>query len=37
MELKPSLDGQTITMPERFVPDKQFLARHRDVLFVDNV
>jgi len=30
------LAGQTITLPERFTPDKVFLARHRDVVFVDN-
>jgi len=30
------LAGQTITLPERFTPDRGFLARHRDVVFVDN-
>ncbi|EAU55292.1 HNH endonuclease [Mariprofundus ferrooxydans] len=31
------LAGQAITLPERFVPDKAFLARHRDVVFVGHV
>jgi len=31
------LAGQPITLPERFTPDKAFLARHRDVVFVDHV
>jgi len=31
------LAGQSITLPERFAPDKAFLARHRDVVFVDHV
>jgi len=31
------LAGRVITLPERFVPDKGFLARHRDGVFVDNV
>jgi len=31
------LAGQPITLPERFVPDTAFLARHRDLVFVDNV
>jgi len=31
------LAGQVITLPERFVPDKGFLARHRDVVFVDSI
>jgi len=30
------LAGQSITLPERFAPDKAFLARHRDVVFVDH-
>lgn len=30
------LDGQVITMPERFMPNKNFVARHRTELFVDN-
>jgi predicted restriction endonuclease len=30
------LAGQPITLPERFTPDKTFLARHREVVFVDN-
>ncbi len=30
------LAGQVITLPERFVPDINFLARHREVVFVDN-
>ncbi|RLL52210.1 HNH endonuclease [Mariprofundus sp. EBB-1] len=30
------LAGQAITLPERFVPDKGFLERHRDVVFVDH-
>lgn len=30
------LAGRAITLPERFVPDRAFLARHRDVVFVDN-
>jgi len=31
------LPGQAIQLPERFVPDQRFLARHREVVFVDNV
>jgi len=31
------LAGRSITLPERFIPDKTFLARHRDVVFVDHV
>jgi len=31
------LAGQDITLPERFMPDKSFLERHRQVVFVDNV
>jgi len=31
------LAGKSITLPERFAPDKAFLARHRDVVFVDHV
>jgi len=31
------LAGQSITLPERFAPDKAFLAQHRDVVFVDPV
>ncbi len=30
------LAGKSITLPERFAPDKAFLARHRDVVFVDH-
>ncbi|TLS72906.1 HNH endonuclease [Mariprofundus erugo] len=30
------LAGQRITLPERFVPDLGFLARHRDIVFVDH-
>ena len=30
------LAGQMITLPERFMPDKGFLAQHREMLFVDN-
>lgn len=30
------LEGSTITMPERFVPDLTFIARHRNEEFVDN-
>jgi len=32
-----SLAGKLITLPERFVPDRAFLDRHRQVVFVDNV
>jgi len=31
------LAGQTITLPERFTPDKGFLTRHRDIVFVDSL
>jgi hypothetical protein len=31
------LAGQTITLPERFTPDKSFLERHRQEVFVDHV
>jgi len=30
------LAGQSIRLPERFTPDKAFLARHREVVFVDH-
>lgn len=30
------LAGKMITLPERFTPDKRFLAQHRQVVFVDN-
>jgi len=30
------LAGQPITLPERFVPDKNFIARHREAVFIDN-
>lgn len=30
------LAGRVITLPERFVPDRVFLERHRQVVFVDN-
>jgi len=30
-----SLAGQTITLPERFMPDRGFLQRHRQEVFVD--
>ncbi len=30
------LSGQPITLPERFTPDKEFLARHRAGVFLDN-
>jgi len=30
------LAGQPITLPERFTPDKAFLAQHREVVFVDH-
>jgi predicted restriction endonuclease len=30
------LDGQTIELPERFVPQQEFIAWHRNQLFVDN-
>ncbi|MDT8376799.1 MAG: HNH endonuclease, partial [Mariprofundaceae bacterium] len=30
------LAEQAITLPERFVPDRVFLERHRQVVFVDN-
>ena len=29
------LAGQPITLPERFGPDKSFLARHREVVFIN--
>ncbi|MDQ7011508.1 MAG: HNH endonuclease, partial [Mariprofundaceae bacterium] len=32
-----SLAGKPITLPERFAPDKAFLARHREMVFVDHV
>ncbi len=31
------LAGQAITLPERFVPDKSFLAKHREIVFVDQI
>jgi len=31
------LAGQMITLPERFIPDDDFLKRHRQSVFVDNV
>jgi len=30
------LAGQPITLPERFIPDKTFLAQHRQEVFVDH-
>lgn len=30
------LDGKPIDLPERFVPDVAFVARHRKEVFVDN-
>jgi len=30
------LAGQPITLPERFTPDRGFLERHRQEVFVDN-
>ncbi|PIS18476.1 MAG: restriction endonuclease [Zetaproteobacteria bacterium CG_4_10_14_0_2_um_filter_55_20] len=31
------LAGQAIMLPERFIPDRSFLERHRKVVFLDNV
>ena len=31
-----SLEGSVITLPERFVPDPVFIARHRSEEFIDN-
>ena len=33
--LRP-LAGQKITLPERFVPDRSFLATHRELVFLDD-
>ncbi len=33
--LKP-LAGKLIELPERFVPDQAFLAKHREIIFADN-
>ena len=30
------LARQLITLPERFVPDRAFLAKHREVVFIDD-
>ena len=30
------LAGKLIELPERFVPDHAFLARHREIIFADN-
>jgi len=30
------LAGQTITLPERFIPDIGFLKLHREAVFVDH-
>ena len=30
------LAGKLIELPERFVPDQAFLARHREIIFADN-
>lgn len=30
------LDGRSIELPERFVPSASFIARHREIEFVDN-
>lgn len=31
-----SIEGKTITLPERFEPDATFLAKHRNFVFLDN-
>ncbi|MDX8386596.1 MAG: HNH endonuclease [Gallionella sp.] len=36
IEVLLPLDGRTIEPPERFVPQAEFLAWHRNTLFVDN-
>jgi putative restriction endonuclease len=36
VEVLLPLDGRVIELPERFVPQPEFIAWHRNVLFVDN-
>jgi predicted restriction endonuclease len=36
VEVLQPLEGRKIHLPERFVPAKEFLARHRAECFVDN-